>query len=178
MPKDLPAADTTRHKGIPVTTPARTVLDLSATRRSDRAVSRAIHEAEVQCRVNHRQLKEQIAGGRPGATRLAKLTAAGPAPTRSELEDRMLEFLARHGFPTPVTNTFIGGLEVDFFFPHAKLVIETDGKRFHNTDFARRNDAAKQAALEAAGYRVVRITWDQVTTDEERTAMRLRQSGL
>ena len=56
-----------------------------------------------------------------------------------------------------------GTFEVDFLFADRRLVIEADGARFHDNVLARRDDVDRQAALEAAGYRVIRLTWDQVT---------------
>ena len=56
------------------------------------------------------------------------------------------------------------------------LVLEVDGGQFHNTRWRRRLDARKQAILEAAGYRVLRLTWEQVTAEEEQTVQRIRQA--
>lgn len=183
--------DVTVRATIPVTTPARTLLDLADVL-GDRPLRRALHEAEVQRRVSHPQLIAQLAraNGRRGAARLAALVADGPTPTRSELEDRLLELLARHGLPRPQTNVRLHGpprpqpnarpagltttIEVDFLFPALDLVIETDGERYHGTRLARAADARRQAELEAAGYRVLRLTWADVAQDEERTVARLR----
>jgi very-short-patch-repair endonuclease len=98
---------------------------------------------------------------------------ADAAPTRSELEDVVLEFLGRHGLPRPRTNVRIAGFEVDFFYPDLGLVIEADGGRFHDNPLARADDARKQAALEAAGLRVARLRWEDVTRHEQATARRL-----
>jgi very-short-patch-repair endonuclease len=175
--RSLPAADSTRHRGIPVTTPARTLLDLADVL-PDRALERAVHEAEVQRRVNHRQLRAQLerASGRRGAGRLESTIAAGPAPTRSELEDRLLALLESHSLPRPRANARVGAFEVDFFFPAHGLVVEADGDRYHGTAAARRRDATRQATWEAAGLRVLRVTWEQVTRAETQTAARLRRA--
>jgi very-short-patch-repair endonuclease len=137
-----------------------------------------VHEAEVQRRVGHGRLAAQLAraDGRRGAARLAAIVADGPAPTRSELEDRLLDLSSRHRLPRPRTNTRVGAFEVDFLFPDHRLVVETDGDRYHATRAARRWDATRQARLEAAGYRVLRVTWEQVTAAEAQTADRLRQA--
>lgn len=178
----LDPGDITRRARISVTVPARTLLDLADVVRSDRALRRSVHEAEVQRRVSHRQLQEQLdrAAGRRGASRLSKLIAVGPAPTRSELEDRTLELMRRHGFPRPETNvrlaTMAGPVEVDFHFPDCGLVVETDGDAYHGTRLAREADARKQALLEAAGYRVIRLLWSEVTREQEQTVVRLRRA--
>ena len=177
--RTLDVTDTTLHARIPTTTPARTLLDLADVIRSDRALRRAVHEAEVQRRVSHHQLHAQLAraAGRRGAARLAAIVALGPAPTRSGLEDATLDLLHRHGFPRPQTNAILadvsGRPEVDFLFPDLRLVIEADGERYHGTPLARRADARKQAKIEAAGYRVVRLDESQVSGEEELTARRL-----
>jgi hypothetical protein len=171
--QSLDPADVTARDGIPVTTVARTLLDLA----DDvplRQVRRATNEALVQRRITVPLLYRQLgkASGRRGATAFHSLIADA-APTRSELEDVTLEFLARHGLPRPGTNVEVAGWEVDFFFPELRLVIEADSERFHDNALARAQDARKEASLEAHGYRVVRLRWSDVTRDERRTARRL-----
>jgi len=173
----LPPSDVTRHMGIPVTTPARTLLDLADVH-PRRALARAVHEAEVQRLVRHEALWRQVhrTRGRRAATVLASVLAEGPAPTRSELEDRALALFREHGLPKPRINVHVAGIEVDFLFSFARLIVEVDGARYHHTHFARRNDADKQARLEAAGYRVIRLTWDQVTQRPAQTAARVERA--
>jgi very-short-patch-repair endonuclease len=139
-----------------------------------------VHEAQVQRRVNERQLREQLerAGGRRGARRLHELVEPGMPATRSELEDRLLELLARHGLPRPRANARVGPYEVDFLFDDIGLVLETDGDRYHGTRLARERDARRQATLKASGYRVLRLTWAQVTAAEEQTVLRLSRALL
>jgi very-short-patch-repair endonuclease len=173
----LPRSDVVVREGIPVTTPARTLLDLADVL-DRRSLERAVHEAEVQRLVTHDRLREQIARspGRRATTVLAAILAEGPAPTRSELEDRALELFKQADLPRPRTNVQVLGIEVDFLFPAARLIVEVDGDRYHGTAFARRTDAAKQARLEAAGYRVLRLTWEQVTQRPQQTVARLRRA--
>jgi very-short-patch-repair endonuclease len=168
----LQPTDVTRRHGIQITTPARTLLDLADVL-LPRALERAVHEAEVQHLVDHRQLREQLEQCNGRSRKLATVIADGPTTTRSELEDRALDLFRRHGLPKPQTNVHVQGIEVDFLFADAHLVVETDGDRYHRTAFARRNDADKQARLEAAGYRVIRLTWRQVTERPQETIRRL-----
>jgi very-short-patch-repair endonuclease len=155
---DLPI---TTHLDIPVTTPARTILDLAATMYSDRGFRRVVHEAQSQNKVTIAQLKREVRPGRPGAPRLAAEIADGPKPTRSGFEDWLVEVLRRHDFPPFETNVHPPGtpdwVEVDVLFRAQKLVIEVDGDRFHSTPFRRESDARKQAIVEAAGFRVLRV---------------------
>jgi very-short-patch-repair endonuclease len=172
----LATQDMTRRHRIPVTTAARTALDLIDVFSSDRALERAVHEAEAQRVLSHPQLQKQLAraSGRRGAGRLARIVADGPAPTNSPLEDATLELLRRHGFPKPQCQARVLGYRVDFLFEQYKLIIETDGDQYHGTKFARKTDARKQAKLEAGGYRVARLTWDDVFKLEGQTVRRLR----
>ena len=78
--------------------------------------------------------------------------------------------------PKPQINVHVAGIEIDFLFSFARLIVEVDGARYHDTPFARRNDAYKQARLEAAGYQVIRLTWDQVTRRPEQTAARINRA--
>jgi very-short-patch-repair endonuclease len=176
--RSLPPSDVTHHCGIPVTTPARTVLDLADVL-EQRRLGRIVHEAEVQRLVTNAELRARL-DGRPGAAELRAIVDEGPVRTRSELEDATYDLLRRHGFPRLDANTTLPGLppwlEVDFHFPGTSLVIEADGDRFHASRWRRRMDARKQAVLEAAGFRVIRLTWEQVTGDEAQTVRRLRRA--
>jgi hypothetical protein len=179
--RSLPPSDVTRHHGIPVTTPARTVLDV-AQGLSERKLRRLVHEGEVQRLVSNDDLREQLhrSPGRRGSPRLLAIVYEGPVRTRSEFEEVTYDLLRRNGFPRPSTNTPLRGLpswlEVDFHFAGTSLVIEADGEQFHGTRWRRRTDARKQAMLEAAGFRVIRLTWEQVTGDEAQTVRRLRRA--
>jgi len=179
--RDLDTRDHTSVDGIPITTVARTLLDLAEVA-GDRTLRRAVREAYVQRRVDERALRDVLgrSRGRHGAPRLAAIVASGFVPTRSELEDRVLDLLLAHGLPRPAVNVVLPGLarrvEVDFLFEDARLVVEADGARFHDNRLARDADAARQAMLEAAGFRVVRVNWTQVTKHPGQTVRRLRQA--
>lgn len=164
----LDPADMTWRRGIPVTTPARTLLDISRTLAPKQA-RRAVNQALVLKRVTIPLLYRQAAG--PQGARLRALLADA-APTRSELEDTALEFFKRHGFQRPEMNARVAGFEVDCLWPERRLVIELDS-RFHDNALARADDARKQLALKRAGFRVERLRWSDVTRDEAATAKRL-----
>ncbi len=59
------------------------------------------------------------------------------------------------------------GYEVDALWPQQRLIVEVDGYVFHGHRGAFERDRAKDATLTAAGYRVVRVTWRQLTRDPE-----------
>jgi len=179
--RHLPPGDRTRTLGIAVTTVPRTLLDLTDVA-NDRVLRRAVNEAFVRRRADEAAVHARLgrAAGRRNASRLADLLSPGPARTRSELEDRFLDLVRAHGLPRPQVNVPLENLpepvEVDFLFPDRALVVETDGARFHDNPVARARDARRQAMLEAAGYRVVRVTWRQLTERRAETARRLRHA--
>lgn len=175
----LDPRDVTRQHGIPVTTAARTCLDIAATLSLD-ALKRPVRQAQAEHRTNVRQIAGLLAraNGHRGAKRLADVIATGPAPTRSELEDLVLALLLRGGLPHPDVNkrlTRLGRRIVpDFRWPAQRLVLEADGAAWHAGALAREDDAERQAVLEASGERVMRITWDQAVRRPDQSINRVR----
>ena len=91
-------------------------------------------------------------------------SALGPEAdlTRSELERRFLALCRRHRLPSPEVNARLGPYEVDFLWRDHALVVETDGFRYHGNRAAFESDRARDAALQALGFRVLRFTYVQV----------------
>jgi hypothetical protein len=176
--RTLDRRDVWRRDSILVTSPARTVLDV-ATDMPARELRRMVRQAQAEGRVTVRQLSEVLdRGGRHrGAATLRLLIADGPTPTRSEFEDLMLDLLGRAGIPRPLVNEplRLGGRTItpDLLFPHLRLVIELDGRAWHDHALAREEDADRQAILEAHGYRVLRITWHQLVRHPKQTLARI-----
>ena len=92
-------------------------------------------------------------GPRRGSRSLSRIIATGPAPTRSELEDVVLDLMLDGGIAPPDVNLplVLGGRRVvpDFRWPEQNLVVEADGAAWHDHRLAREDDAARQALLEA-----------------------------
>jgi very-short-patch-repair endonuclease len=178
----LESRDATRHEGIPVTTPARTLLDLAATL-DPRSLRRAVRRAQAIHLTSVRQLREVLttAGPRRGVRNLARIIATGPAPTRTELEDAVLDLILRGGLAHPRVNApmVVAGRRVipDFHWPDQQLIVEADGAAWHDGEIAREDDAERQALLEAAGKRVLRVTWKQAIGEPARTLERIRSAG-
>src|SRR4051794_8684632 len=151
--RHLHPSDITTHDGIPVTTIARTLVDLTDTLTTHQ-LANVIHEAAFRNRFNRQATLAAMtrANGRRNLNRLAEALKAEGAGTRSHAEDRFLELIA--DLPQPKVNTKIAGLEVDFAYDD--LMIEIDGPG-HNRPRTRREDAARDAALRRAGYEVIRI---------------------
>jgi very-short-patch-repair endonuclease len=154
--------------GLPITIPARTVLDLAGIASPDE-LDRAFAEAQVQRVVDARGLADQIARnpGRAGVRALRALIDAGPAPTRSEAERRFLRLVRSAGLPEPQVNSRVGRYEVDFLWPDERLVVEIDGFAVHGTRRAFERDRQRDAALAASGYTVLRVTWRQIVAETQ-----------
>ena len=177
----LAPQDFTVQDGIPVTTVARTLLDLSGVVRPHE-LAKAIDRAERLRVFDLRPITELLgrANGRRGARALRRAIAAyEPSTQKSELERRFKALIeTTTDIPIPAFNAAVDGEdgthEVDAFWPNEKLAVQLDGFEFHRTRRDRERDADSDADLELAGHRVMRLTWDDVAENGERTLRRLR----
>lgn len=178
----LERCDVTRRMEIPVTTPARAIVDC-ASRLPYRELRRMVRQAQSSHRVNLRGLAAAVnrLGPRRGVRNLARIIATGPAPTHSELEDVVLDLLLAGGFEHPAVNEplLIEGRRIvpDFRWAERRIVVEADGAAWHDGSLAREDDAERQALLESHGERVLRVTWDQAVARSRQTLVRIRESG-
>jgi very-short-patch-repair endonuclease len=180
----LARRDVRKLGGIPITSPARTIVDLAAVV-SVRDLERALAEAEARRLTRRSELVSLLARlpRRPGVAALRGLLEADAEPTltRSEAEERLLALIRAAELPAPDVNVRIGGYEVDFLWRDQKLVVEVDGFRFHSSRTAFERDRRRDAQLEAQGYRVIRVTWHQIVSEPHATlvlvAQALAQSG-
>jgi hypothetical protein len=112
---------------------------------------------------------------------LARILATGPAPTRSVLEDAVLDLMLRGGLAHPDVNVplWLDGRRVvpDFRWPEQRLIVEADGAAWHDNRLARQDDAERQALLEAHGERVVRVDWQQTVARSAQTFRRIVAAG-
>ncbi len=178
----LSTRDISRQEMIPITSPTRTLLDLAALL-DYKPLRRAVRQAQSLRRVNIPQLVEALgrAGRRRGVANLRRIIAAGPAPTRSRLEDVVLDLILRGGLRHPEVNVALtlAGRRVipDFRSPEERLVIEADGAAWHDNRLARADNAERQALLEAHDERVLRVTWNQAIARPRQTLSRIRAAG-
>jgi hypothetical protein len=167
------------HDGLPLTSPARTLLDLAAVEPPD-ALARATREGRVRWNVGDADLDAASvrAGSRhPGVRRLhAVVATADAAPTRSQLERAMLGLVDEAGLPRPLVNGLDGRDVVDFTWPEQRVVVEVDGWHAHGDRRAFEDDRARDAARQARGQVVLRFTWRQVTRERMRVAARIAQT--
>jgi very-short-patch-repair endonuclease/predicted transcriptional regulator of viral defense system len=156
--------DHTTHRGIPVTTPMQTLIDL-ALRLDRREIERAINEADKYDLVHPPELREALDRrvGEPGVAHLRRvLDRRTFRLTRDELERRFLPLAREAGLPVPETFQHVNGFEVDFWWPDLGLVVETDGLRYHRTPAEQARDRLRDQAHTAAGLANLRFTHEQV----------------
>jgi very-short-patch-repair endonuclease len=175
----LPADERTTHRGIPTTTVPRTLLDLSAVVKRHETRS-ALRKAEQLRLTDPLTLHDLIARyrRRPGLARIRALleeASVGAKIIRSELEERFQDFLIRAGLPLPQTNVLIEDYEVDCAWPEQRVIVELDGHATHSPTHAFEGDRARDRRLEAAGWRVIRITWRQLQEEPELVEADLRR---
>jgi very-short-patch-repair endonuclease len=165
----LDPAEVTVESGIPVTSVARTLVDLAEVLAPDR-LGRAVHEAE-HLRLLDLRAVDAALGRVPGRQRAGalrrELEQRRPVSTiRSELERRFLDLCRAGDLPEPEMNSHLevdGQLiEVDALWRDQGLVVELDGRAAHATARAFEADRARDAALTARGMRVVRLTWRRI----------------
>ena len=174
----LSADEITTERGIPVTTPARTLLDLAEQLTLQR-LERAVHEAEYRRLASPLSLDALLARhqGRRGTAALRTIVDRGnlrTTLTQSDLEIEFLALLDAHQIPRPKTNEPIGRYTVDALWPDQRLVVELDSRQAHETTKAFEDDRARDRALLTGGYRVVRITYRQLHEDAATVAAQLR----
>jgi very-short-patch-repair endonuclease len=164
--KHLHPRDITRRHGIPVTSLARTLLDI-APHTTPRQLARAADEARIQHGLSDDSLNAQFARypNHRGVSALRRATAREPRLTRSYAERRLLELIREAGLPEPQTNVTIAGHEVDFFWPALSLAVEVDGYAFHSTRAAFERDRRRDADLQAHGIDTLRVTWTQIARE-------------
>jgi very-short-patch-repair endonuclease/predicted transcriptional regulator of viral defense system len=177
--QSLQPDEVTIHDGIPVTTVARTLLDIAATEPAQ--LERAFNEAE------YRRLWDATGVAalleryprRPGAKALARLADAPlKGITREELEHTFHALVERHDLPKPLRNQplTIGDrtYHPDAMWPEARLIVELDGRGAHDTTSRFDDDRERDRILTRAGWIVIRLTWKHVTTDADQVATDLR----
>jgi len=168
----LTALDRKSHLDIPVTGVSRTLVDLAGCV-DRRALERALDEAAIRYEVAAQEIDAAISRA-PNARGVRLLHVLleegrlGCTLTRSELEERFLALVRRCAIPEPELNVRLrSGLtyEVDFVWREQRVVVEVDGRAYHQMARAFERDRARDADLLAAGWPVIRYTWAKVTRE-------------
>lgn len=161
---NLDPRDVGRHLGIPVTQPICTLVDLAA-RLPASQLEAAVNEADKRGLVDAETLRAALEelGGRRGVPALRRvLDRRTFTLTDSELERRFLPIARRAGLPQPLTGHRVNGFKVDFYWPELRLVVETDGLRYHRTPAEQARDRLRDQAHARAGLTPLRFTHAQV----------------
>ena len=156
----LDPLDVTEVRGIPSTTVARTLVDLSDTL-TPHQLAYVIHQAAYWKRFNLAATRRAMkrASGRHNLgilERAIELHLSGSAGTRSAKEDAFLAQLPDARREAALVNVRLHGLEVDVHWPGSSVVVEVDGPG-HRRPPTRSEDARRDALLAAAGYEVTRV---------------------
>lgn len=188
--RPFPDHHLTTVEGIVTTRVARTLIDLAGLlhpARTERIVDDCIAGRTVTVETIRSTFDEMASRGRRGIAVMRKLleereAGAHEAPA-SELEARFIAVVRNAGLPDPVRQLDLGDGErwlarVDFAYPEARLVVELDGRRYHDTKIAIEQDQRRDQVLVAAGWRVIRVRWAQLDQRPEEITALLRRLVL
>jgi very-short-patch-repair endonuclease len=172
------------RNAVPCTSPSRTLVDLGGVL-GERSLRRSVERAAVLGVLDVPAIDAALTRRRRRGGPLLRMiledwrARAGKPHLRSDMEARLLALFSRHGLPTPLCNQRIkvdgGRWEVDFLWPTQRLIVEADGRRFHDTPIAFDRDRLRDRDLTLAGYRVVRITWTHLDREPEKTVAVIRR---
>ena len=175
----LPKDEITTFDGIPVTTVPRTLFDLAGIVPAGQ-LARAVNEAEIRRLWDPLSLVDLLDRHprRPGSAAIRAVLGGRSGITRSDLEDDFLAFTRSAGLARPATNVWLNvserWIEADCLWREQRLIVELDGRATHATRRAFETDRARDRALTAAGWRVIRITHRQLAGEPQAVARDLR----
>lgn len=154
---------------IPVTTPLRTLLDLSRSRLPARSLDAAVRQAARLHHVDLQQLR-----GKPRLDRIVRLYDPLIGLTESDFEVLFVTLCKRYRLPAPTPQLRFGDLRADFAWPRHRLAVECDSRRWHDNDVNFLTDRRKERVIRAAGFDLLRFTWAEVVHEPGRVAAELR----
>jgi hypothetical protein len=160
--RSLPPDDMTVEAGIPVTSLERALLDIAGGL-GMRQLEHALVAADRSRRLRWPELRRVLdqGGGRKGLGRLRRVAERVDPRAAEAISPTEVDFLAlcrEADLPLPQVNVLVEGRLVDFFWPKARVIVETDGYAYHSDRPAFERDHETTVALTAAGYRVLRAT--------------------
>lgn len=167
------------REALPVTSPARVLLDLVSVI-GERETERALDRMLVERVGTLGQVRELLtrAGRHAGRALLQDIITAYTTSTftRSEAEERFLALVRRGGLPQPLVNAKRLGYEIDFLWPEHSVAVEIDGFAFHSTRDRFEDDRQRDRRLRKAGISVIRITWRQLERQPEAVLVDVAQA--
>jgi very-short-patch-repair endonuclease/predicted transcriptional regulator of viral defense system len=176
--RSLHRDDTSTHENLRLTSPARTLIDFA----SD-ATTSELHHAFAEARAKHRLTDaallaalHRLPSNHPGAAIVRAMLKAGDTYDRSTAERLMRKLCRQAELPQPLVNRPLHGFLVDFLWPDLKLILEVDGHGTHGTRRAFENDRRRDQVHAAAGYLVIRVTWEQLEQEPLAVIARIAQA--
>ena len=175
----LPRGSLVIVDGIRCTGATRTIVDCAALL-DDESLEDAFEQARRVGLTNVATLlrhTEAVGGrGRAGSARVRRLVAAqggGEAALESRLEVKLARLLRKSALPPPVRQHPVGKFRLDFAWPRLRIGCECDGFEHHGSRLAWKRDRNRLAAIEGAGWRIIHVTWADVTAAPAQTVDRL-----
>jgi len=174
--RELHPADATVLHGVPVTSAARTLLDIAATL-APGELAGALEQAQVKRLVSRQDIDATLRRSprRPGSPVLRALVAESTF-TRSAAERILAGLVRAAGLPCPAFNAHAEGYEVDALWRIERVVLEFDSYAFHATRAAFERDRGRDATLTRAGYVVLRTTWLELTNRPHALVARIAEA--
>jgi len=176
---DIPREDRVSVDGIPCTSATRTLIE-SAAMLDDEELEVAFESARriglTSPRALARRAAELCGRGHPGSERVKRLLAQqhhDDAALQYRLEVKTARLIRASGLPDPIRQHRIGRYRVDFAWPPPRVVVESDGFEHHGYRLAWKRDRRRLADIEAERWRVVIVTWDDVTRRPQQTVERI-----
>jgi very-short-patch-repair endonuclease len=174
---DLPARDRGVLKDIPVTSLARTLLDLAGMLSASR-LERVLEHSEEQGVFDLGAIDDLLArtAGHPGHGRLRAALAIyrkDAAFTRSGFERHFLRLVKAAGLPAPSMNLNVEGYEVDAYWEPERFVVELDVYETHGSHAAFERDRLRQEDLKLKGVEMIRVTGPRLDREPEATIRRV-----
>lgn len=164
------------ERGIPVTSVARTALDLAA-RVRPRSVNRLLQrseELEVFDLPDFESALDRNRGHRGRRPLRRAIAIYEPPPfTRSGLETRFLELVLAHGLPRPATNFVEAGHELDAYWPQLRFAVELDVFETHGSRLSFEENRLRQEELKLAGVEMIRVTGPRLKREPRRVMERV-----
>ena len=163
--------DIRRHRRIRVTSPSRTILDIQS-RLTDSQLVRAVNDLRIHEHLRDTELERLLARSH----RLKNLIDPDENPSRSDLEDRFTVFCREYALPRPIRNAKPFGYEgFDALFPDEKVIVETDGWKFHRGRASFESDRERDAVAAEHGFLTIRVTDTRLDNTPAREAARLHR---
>jgi hypothetical protein len=176
---DLAPVDLARRDGIPVTSLARTILDLAIDSRP-RTVGRFIRQADDDKNFDLRAMEDLLARTK-GHRGQAKVRAAleiydeTPVFTRSDLERRFFEVVTAAGLPAPSMNCFVAAYEIDAYWAEARSGVELDVFGTHGSRLSFEEDRERDDELLLAGIETTRVTGPRLAREPDAVVESVRR---